>query len=519
MVDVPFTPFPPAFCRTLLDASSDPMVYKDAAGVYRLANAAFLEMMGLTAAAVLGRTDDAIFPPAVAARLQATDRQVLRTGTSALVEYELVHAERSVWLEVRKDPIRDEDGHLIGIFSCGRNVTRRKERVANRAKRLRHEIQQRRRTEQALADSVRTLNLILDNSPIGISLVSERTVRWANPRFHDLFAQPAGAIAGASTEIFYPNRMSYEEFGQRHYPQLARGERVDVVWTMRRADGTEFFSRVIGQLLYPDRPQEGSIWLMEDVTERRLAEEARLAAERLKHEFMDNMSHEIRTPLNGIQGMATLLAKTPLSDEQREFLETLEECVGRLTGLVEGILDFSRLGSGAPVRTPFRPRAVVEGVVQSLQGVAQGKKLTLTLDAAPDLPETVIGDADGVRRVLAALLSNAVKYTAHGAVTVTVAAHRMADAGVQAFGDVSQAAMEFVVADTGIGLSPEQLQTIFEPFRQGDNARTRRFGGTGLGLAIARQTAEAMGGSIDVTSQLGQGSTFRFTVAFDLPPT
>lgn len=532
MVDIPPFPSSPEFCRRLLDASPDPMVYKDAEGVYLLANTAFLDLMGLSSKETLGQVDNAIFPPQIAARQQEADRQVLRTGDPAFFEYELVHAGRSVWLEMQKSPVRDSAGRVIGVFSHGRNITRSKkeetdsrqarnmleQRVADRTARLLQEIRQRRQTEQALADSVRTLNLIVDNSPIGISLVSERVVRWANPRFHDLFTRPIGSLEGAPTAILYPNRASYEEFGQLHYPQLARGERVDVVWTMRRSDGTNFFCRVIGQLLYPDRPQQGSIWLMEDVTERRLAEEATLAAERLKREFMDNMSHEIRTPLNGIQGMAILLAQTALTEEQRELVEPLQECADKLTGLIEGILDFSRLGAGTPARTPFHPPAVVESVMQSLKGVAQEKKLVLTFQAAPNLPEIVIGDADGLRRVLAALLSNAVKFTERGEVTVSLACRQPDCASFSNENGERLVDMVLSVADTGIGLSPEQIRTIFEPFRQGDNARTRRFGGTGLGLAIARQTAEAMGGSIEVTSRPGQGSTFRFAVVFALPP-
>jgi len=541
MVDIPSFSFSPDFCRALLDASPDPMAYKDTGGIYQLANTAFLDLMGLTPATVLGRADDAIFPQEVARRQQEADRQVLGTGKPALFEYELVYAGRSVWLQVQKSPVRDADGRLLGVFSCGRNITSSKEnerdsqqtkdileqRVADRTKRLRHfidrlrrEIGQRRQTEHALADSVRTLNLILNNSPIGITLVSDRVVRWANPRFHDLFARPPGSIAGLSTGIFYTDQASFEEFGQRHYPQLARGERVDVVWTMRRADGTDFYSRVIGQLLYPDRPQEGSIWLMEDVTERRLAEEATLAAARLKREFMDNMSHEIRTPLNGIQGMATLLADTPLSEEQRDLVETLQECVRRLTTLVEGILDFSRLdaGAAAPSRTPFRPRAIAEGAINSLRGVAQLKQLSLEFSPTPDIPDVVIGDVDGVRRVLAALLSNAVKFTEQGKVTLSIACRQGRCERFPGKNGETLFGLSFAVSDTGIGLTSEQAKTIFEPFRQGDGSRTRRFGGTGLGLAIARQTAEAMGGSIEVTSQPGQGSTFRFSAVFALPP-
>ena len=293
---------------------------------------------------------------------------------------------------------------------------------------------------------------------------------------------------------------------------------MDVIWTMRRADGTDFLCRIIGQLLHADQPQEGSIWLMEDVTERRMAEEAALAAERLKQEFLDTMSHEIRTPLNGIQGMSDLLAATALSDEQREHVRDLQTSTAILTALLDSLLDFSRLGRGASTATsaPFRPRGILQGVVQSLAGLAQHKGLALTLTVAPEVPDLVLGDADGVRRVLAALVSNAVKFTEHGEVRLAATCQTCAALPLAADDGQPRQDLAFTVTDTGIGLTPDQLRFIFEPFRQADGARTRRFGGAGLGLAIARQTAAAMDGRISVESEPGRGSTFAFTVSLRL---
>lgn len=535
MEDTPPYDFSLAGCQALLQASPAPMAYKDADGVYRLANTAFVSLLDRPLDAVVGQNDDALFPPDLAGRLHDADQHVMRTGESAHFEYQLEKDTSSVWIQVYKSPVRDASGRISGVFACGYDVTETKgheethrrthfalqQRLERRnihlkaaVRRLHQEITQRRQAESALAETIRTLNLILDNSPIGITLVSDRVVRWANPRFYALFTRPPGSLVGKPTRVFYPDHASYEEFGQLHYPKLARGERVDVVWTMRRADGTNFFCRIIGQLLYRDRPHEGSIWLMEDVTERRLAEEAAQAAERLKREFVDSVSHEIRTPLNGIRGMTTLLAATSPSEEQQELIATLDECADALTTLVESLLDFSRLGTEATAETAFRPRSVVESVLQSISGAVQAKHLRLEHTIAPAVPEAVTGDADGVRKILAALLSNAVKFTEQGEITVTLTIRTSRSTSADAFDKGAPVELTFAVTDTGIGIAPEQLATIFKPFRQGDGSHTRRYGGTGLGLAIASQTAAAMGGAIRVVSEPGTGSTFSFSAVF-----
>jgi PAS domain S-box-containing protein len=533
-------PPPPPFFEALLDASPDLFFFKDAQGIYRMVNRAFEELVDLPREAIVGQDDYGLFARPEAVRHQEADRQVLSTGQPATFEYCVNFRGQPVWLQVLKSPVRGQQGHVVGLFCTARDISDSKrnesdgqlvrvaleQRVADRTMRLRRanaklrlQIRERRKAETSLAETVRTLNLILDNSPIGISFVVQRVVQWANPRFHALFARPAGSIAGQSTARFYPDNDSFETFGRLHYPQLAEGKRVDVIWPMRRVDGTDFFCRIIGQLLYPDRPQAGSIWLMEDVTERRLAEEAALAVERLKREFMDTMSHEIRTPLNGILGMTTLLADTSLSEEQQELVETLQEATRSLHSLLESILDFSRLeNEAAPAPSAvFRLHDILDGVRHSLAGLAAHKRLTLTYRLAPDLPDLVFGDADGTRRVLMALVSNAIKFTEHGGVTVEVGKSESGSNALPNEHGTAAVTVLFAVADTGIGLTPEQLFTIFEPFRQVDGSHTRRVGGAGLGLAIARKTVEAMHGTIDVTSEYGKGSVFSFTVPFALP--
>lgn len=542
MMEPASSPIDPTMFGTMVDASPDLFFFKDADLIFRYVNQAFCTLFHVSAQAVLGHTDFDVFPAQSAMRHRSADRTVLATGRSQSFEYKVERNGRSVWLQVLKTPVLDERGQVSGVFCVARDITDQKtadaenrhvlaeleRNAADRAEdlrqanqELRHQVEERVKAEKALEESHRSLNAIFENSPIGIAFVTDRIVRRANPRFHELFALSQGAAVGLSTSTFYPSRGAFEDFGQRFYPVLGRGELVDTTQVMRRSDGTDFWCRIIGQVVHADRPQEGSIWLMEDVTDRLLAEEATLAAERLKREFLDNMSHEIRTPLNGILGMAELLRSTTLDAQQRELVETLEEAGGNLAALLESVLDFARLDSG-DIETrlePFCFANLVQGAVASFGAAALQKGISLVWSVESQVPDLVIGDGGGLRQILAAFLSNAVKFTAEGTVEVSVTASRLSPPDPGPPARPGSVLITLAVRDTGIGLSPGQLETIFKPFRQADGSKTRRFGGAGLGLAIAGKLATAMGGSLTVESAPGKGSVFRYTAPFELPPT
>lgn len=229
-------------------------------------------------------------------------------------------------------------------------------------------------------------------------------------------------------------------------------------------------------------------------------------ANRAKSAFLANMSHEIRTPLNGVIGAASLLRETPLSIEQEEQLETLEVSSQNLFGLINDILDLSRIEAGKMILEPmiFSLRREVEKTVLMLRSRAQEKGLSLAIQWGQNLPEYVHGDPLRLRQVLVNLIGNAVKFTEKGSVQVKVQP-----------GDEGQIA--FAVSDTGIGIAPEVQARLFQPFEQADNSHRRGFGGSGLGLSICRQLVELMNGVIELESTEGQGSTFRFWV--ELPET
>jgi signal transduction histidine kinase/DNA-binding response OmpR family regulator len=242
----------------------------------------------------------------------------------------------------------------------------------------------------------------------------------------------------------------------------------------------------------------------------RVLAEARLAAEagsRAKSEFLANMSHEVRTPMNGVFGMAELLADTPLTPLQREYLATLRSSADGLLGVINDILDVSKLEAGKLhlEQAEFDLAEVVAEATRTLAVKAHQWGLELVYRIAPGGPECVVGDALRLRQVLLNLIGNAVKFTERGEVTVEVAVSRES---METWG------AHFAVRDTGVGIAADEIERLFAPFEQADMSTTRRHGGTGLGLTITRHLVEKMGGRVWVDSTPGEGSTFHFTARF-----
>jgi len=244
-----------------------------------------------------------------------------------------------------------------------------------------------------------------------------------------------------------------------------------------------------------------------DLAEKR-AVQAELAT-KAKNNFLETMSHEIRTPLNGIVGMLSLFQDTDLNEEQKMFVDVMTKSSDVLLTLINDILDFSKIGSGILVldKSAFDIRELVKDVIQIMSGKAKENSISLHYHFNPEVERYFVGDQTRIRQILLNLIGNAIKFTKDGSVDVLI------EKKSQTHNDV---VLKFSVCDTGIGISPDVVQKIFEPFTQADTGISRKFGGTGLGLSIVNRLVNAMDGEIRVESIVNQGSKFIFTLSLEV---
>jgi len=244
------------------------------------------------------------------------------------------------------------------------------------------------------------------------------------------------------------------------------------------------------------------------ITARKRAEEAAFS----KQQFMSTMSHEIRTPLNEVIGITNLLYQSDPREDQMDYINTLRFSANHLLSLVNDILDYNKMEAGKIVfeKTEFDLASMLEDIRRSYSHRAQEKGIYFALEKSPDLPVTLIGDPIRLNQILSNLLSNAMKFTSRGGITLKASVREKQE---------GKALVEFSVADTGIGIAPEKLEEIFESYAQASADTTRKYGGTGLGLAICKRLIDLQGGTIGVISEPDRGSEFTFSIEYTVPAT
>jgi PAS domain S-box-containing protein len=496
------------YTRSLIEASLDPFVTISIEGKITDVNEASIKITGVSRETLIGTDFSNYFTEQEKAKKGY--QQVFEKGFVADYPLTIKHKNGKLTDVLYNASVyKDDKGNVLGVFAAARDVTAQKLLSKYSLSLI-----------EASLDPLVTINTegkITDMNEALVNITGMTRKELTDSDFFDYFTEQQKA------------REVYQEV-------FEKGSVADSPLTLRHKDGKLTDVLFNGSVYMDDKENVlGVVIVARDVTEQKriatelvearvfaelatkIAEEAKRNAEsatiiaenavKAKQQFLSNMSHEIRTPMNAIIGFTKVVLKTDLNAKQKEYLDAIKMSGDALIVLINDILDLAKVDAGKMTfeKTPFKMKSSISAMLHLFETKIQEKNLSLVKEYDSKIPDVLVGDPVRLHQIILNLVSNAVKFTTKGKITVSV--HLLYD-------DEDKVVIEFAVTDTGIGIPDEKIEKIFENFQQASSGTSRLYGGTGLGLAIVKQLVEPQGGSIRVKSIVNEGSTFSFTLSF-----
>ena len=487
-----------SFLQTLMDTIPSPIFYKDRSGKYLGHNKAFREALGID---LVGGSVYDVAPKELADKYKQMDDDLFENPGVQIYDFDVKYTDGKLHKVIfNKATYTDDKGEVIGLVGVMTDITYRK------------------RVEDAMDESRRMLRLILDTIPVRV-FWKDLDLKYLGCNAN--FAKDAGL--GEPDDLLGKDDF---QMSWKNEAELYRSDDRSVIESGEaKLNYEEPQSRPDDTLLWlktskiPLRDGDGKVFgvlgTYEDITEWKLVKDEAVSANRAKTAFLTAMSHEIRTPLSVIIGAVEMIGETELDDEQRKYSEILSSAGSSLLGLVDKILDISKIEAGLVElkEGAFDVRASTEKLVKLLSLKCGERGLSLTSRVDDAVPPVLFGDVERLEEVLLNLLDNALKFTGKGG---SIEVETLLAKGASSLTKTATK-LHFSVKDTGTGIAPKVQSDVFDLFTQIKDDTTRRPGGTGLGLSISKRLVELMGGSIWVESAAGKGSAFHFTASFKLP--
>ncbi|MBL4817396.1 response regulator [Shewanella sp.] len=492
-----------ALLRSLLDAIPEAIVFKDKEGKYLGCNKAAERMLGYTESELIGLESIRLTSKEQSVRIKAEDERVLAERTPLRYQEKVELAGKPVLLDTLKLPFYNRRGELLGLIAVWRDVTREYE------------------SAEQLRLSEERYHLAMDAVEDGLwdwYLDSKQII--CNPAYYSMLGYKSNefpALVSTLDDLIHPDdRIRVQEYREQYLGDPIGA--YDIEFRMRGKSGQYHWLLSRGRVVEftPNNQPKRMVGTHKDITRHKSNEVALLEAKQdaesanvYKSEFLANMSHEIRTPMNAIIGMLQLAERTELTPKQRDYLEKAGFSAQSLLRIINDILDFSKIEAGKLEleRVAFPLDKVLDHALDLNALKSQQKGVELLLYAPVTAGLILEGDPLRLGQVLINMLSNAVKFTQTGEIEL----------GCEDVGERDhRITLKFWVRDTGIGISNEQQASLFDAFAQADGSTTRKYGGTGLGLSISKHLVSMMGGQMEVQSEMGVGSTFSFTISFEI---